>query len=127
MNKFWCCHYCKSAGKKKNNSFIEPRLKSVIANGRKIVYPVDTRGVEEIELDTNTLIMIPVKPLVGRTMAKYSVLNMYQNQDPNNSFLSTMYLNRILKFEQRLLHCDLYEGEILRNQNKRLDLSVIKQ
>ena len=121
MNKFWCCHYCKSAGKKKNNSFIEPRLKSVIANGRKIVYPVDTRGVEEIELDTNTLIMIPVKPLVGRTMAKYSVLNMYQNQDPNNSFLSTMYLNRILKFEQRLLHCDLYEGEILRNQNKRLE------
>ena len=96
-------------------------LKSVEILGRQVLYPVTTRVVNEIEINTNSLIMIPVKPVEFKSSGKYSVINMYENQDPTNSLISTMYKNRVLKFEQRMQYSDFYEGEILRGQNKKLE------
>ena len=133
MNTFWCCNVC-SGDKKPDNTLLHgPMLQMVEENGRKIYYPAENVMENGELLSIDSLIMVPKKPVGSISSKKCSVLNIYSNPDPTNTLISNMYKNRQAKFEQRMLHCDIYEGEINLHQNRELktiakiiDTSIIK-
>ena len=132
MNKFWCCHVCKSGGKT-NIALSEPMLKMAVINGKEIFYPGANSGEDYLPLSMNSIVMFPSKITKDAPSGKSAVINIYSNPNPSNDLISTMYKNRQIKFNQRKVHCDFYQGEISTNQQRRLysvskviDTSMIK-
>ena len=123
MMKFWICRVCQSSGKKIETSLAQSRFKSIQIHGWQILYPSNEDSLDEqlnVTVD-NTLVLIPHNGYGCDSNLHYLVPNMYRNPETSNSFLSTLYHNRLTKFALRKLYCDFYEGEIANYEEKKLE------
>ena len=123
MQKFWLCHVCQSSEKKLETMLAKPKMKKIEIEGWQVLYPtLDENLEEELNLSSgNTPILVPCTGYKCGNDTHYLVPNLYSNSDPNNSFISTLYHNRLTKFALRKLYSDFYDGEIATEGNKKLE------
>ena len=125
QNKFWICLVCKASGKKNEELFSPPIMRMIEIDGRQILYPGAQDGDDNIQITRDTLLLVPHSVTRDEPKGRNFSINMYNNQDPTNTFVSTLYNLRLSKFIQRKMYADLYEGEILADHDNRLQ-SVAK-
>ena len=120
MNCFWLCLVCKSSSKKHEESLSVPLMKSIQVDGHTILYPTNENQQGDIVINTSSLILFPKCYSKGKFEKNWYV-KMYNNQEPTNAFISTLYKMRLAKFMSRYLFSDFYSGEIQQLQNRRLN------
>ena len=119
LNKHWICLMCQSSGKKPVFSFSRPIFKVVELDGYKILAPNHGNPEENIGVESNNLVLIPHNITADQQLRTF-VVPLYKNLEITNDLLSTLYQNRASKFAARKLHNNLYDGEKLNGQNRKL-------
>ena len=119
LNSFWLCLVCKSSTTKREQSLSDPMMKSIQVGGCTILYPSNDNDGENIEITNDTLILFPKSYSGGKYEKNWNV-KLYNNQEPTNRFISTLYKMRSEKFAARQLFSDFYTGEIQQQGNKKL-------
>ena len=119
LNKHWLCLLCKSSGKKQEISLSRPFMKSIIIDGHHVLYPCPSQDQQQDDGDIfiDSLILIPKTYFTNNQVKQTFVPNMYTNPNPTNQFISTLYSNRMDKFNKRAKHASFFDGEI---QNRKL-------
>ena len=120
QNKFWSCNCCRSSQTPRLQFLSTPIMKELEVEGHKILYPSEDNGDDSIEVSSNNLVLIPKNYKFGKIQQRNLTVNLFSNQEPTNRLISTLYNIRLSKFAQRKLYADLFEGEIVANQNNRL-------
>ena len=119
MNSFWLCLVCKSSSKKHTQSEATSIMKLIEVDGKRIWYPSSEVNDENMEINIDDLVLFPKRITEGKYEKNWSV-KLYNNQEITNKFISTLYKIRVERFAARKIFADLYNGEILQQNNKKL-------
>ena len=96
-------------------------FRSLQIDGRNILFPKPSHAEEDPQINMQSLVLIPKNWNASKSEGIRYVLKMYNNPEPTNRFISSLYQNRIHRFAQRKNHAEFYDGDILCNQGRRLN------
>lgn len=120
MNKYWLCTKCKDSREPAAVVLSQPKFKLYNIDGFNILCPTNSVQADDIDVQPNTLIMIPKTFIKGNKTTQSYDPQLNKLNGITNSLLTTLYEMRKLKFNHAKWFSDIFDGEVLNENRKQL-------
>ena len=125
MGTFWLCLICQGSHQRAEKKLSPPMFKKTEVDGVNILFPSSVVENQEYEYNAETLICVPKRAISNSNQRESLSPYIYSHEPISNSFLSTLYKIREAKFNSRRFYSEIYDGDIL-NLNLKKVGSMVK-